>query len=117
MMNGKGHQHKSHQDYINAQHQDYFRRVLEQWRERLLFELKEARASLMVGETDGGDLIDKSVQDREKMMNFITSYRHEQTLQQINAALRRLDEESYGYCLASGEGIGLQRLQAYPLAT
>ena len=50
-------------------------------------------------------------------MDFIARDRVEKTIVQINAALRRLDEGSYGYCLVSGEEIGLPRLHAYPIAT
>ncbi len=116
MMNGKGHQHKSHQEYMTSQQQDYFRQILEQWRDRLLLELKDVRSNLMSGPPEGGDLIDQSVLDRERMMRCLTRDRHRQTLQQISAALCRLEEGSYGYCLVSGEEIGLQRLKAYPLA-
>ncbi len=105
------------QIYMDLQHQNYFRQVLEQWRDRLILEVKISREQLKSDHEEGGDIIDRSVQDRQKMMNYITSNRHEKTLAQISAALKRLDNGSYGYCLASGEEIGLQRLQAYPLAT
>ncbi len=82
-----------------------------------MLEIQLIHEQLKSEQDEGGDLIDRSVQDRQKMMKYITSSRQEKTLAQVNAALRRLDEGSYGYCLASGEEIGLQRLQAYPLAT
>ena len=105
------------QIYMDLPHQNYFRQVLEQWRDRLILEVKISREQLKSDHEEGGDIIDRSVQDRQKIMSYITSNRHEKTLAQISAALKRLDDGSYGYCLASGEEIGLQRLQAYPLAT
>ena len=105
------------QIYMDLPHQNYFRQVLEQWRDRLILEVKISREQLKSDHEEGGDIIDRSVQDRQKIMSYITSNRHEKTLSQISAALKRLDDGSYGYCLASGEEIGLQRLQAYPLAT
>ena len=39
------------------------------------------------------------------------------TLAQIDAALERLHEGSYGYCLETGDEIGIRRLLANPTAT
>ncbi len=105
------------QTYMDLPQQNYFRLVLEQWRDRLILEVQLSREQLKSDTDEGGDIIDRSVQDHQKMMNYITSSRHEKKLAQINAALRRLADGSYGYCLVSGEEIGLQRLRAYPLAT
>jgi RNA polymerase-binding transcription factor len=35
----------------------------------------------------------------------------------IDAALKRLEEGTYGYCLETGEPISLRRLEARPIAT
>ena len=35
----------------------------------------------------------------------------------IEAALKRLDEATYGYCEDTGEPIGVRRLEARPIAT
>ena len=37
-------------------------------------------------------------------------------LAEIDAALKRIDEGSYGFCMETGEEIGLPRLLAYPTA-
>lgn len=105
------------EQYMNSKQQNYFRHKLLRWREGLLAELKQSQDRIRSNEPSGGDLIDQSVHDRNKIMDFIARDRVEKTIVQINAALRRLDEGSYGYCLASGEEIGLQRLHAYPIAT
>ena len=41
---------------------------------------------------------------------------HEGELQAIQAALARMDSETFGLCVACGEPIGFKRLQAWPLA-
>ena len=38
-------------------------------------------------------------------------------ISKIDAALRRIDEGTYGYCEETGEPIGLKRLDARPIAT
>ena len=44
-------------------------------------------------------------------------YFQKRLLRKINAALARIEDGSYGYCLESGEEIGLRRLEAVPTAT
>ena len=39
------------------------------------------------------------------------------TLQKIEAALRRIDDGSYGYCVETDEPINLRRLEARPIAS
>lgn len=46
-----------------------------------------------------------------------TQRRRQLQLVRIRAALNRLDEDDYGYCLACGEEIGLGRLRIDPSAT
>lgn len=103
--------------YMNQRQKDFFRARLTVWREQLLAEVRTSMQRIRTDENTGGDLIDQSVKDNNRIMDFITRGRTEETIRKINAALRRLDEGSYGYCLESGEEIGLERLLAYPIAT
>jgi RNA polymerase-binding protein DksA len=41
----------------------------------------------------------------------------EQILSEIEAALKRLDDGTYGTCTACGKEIGIERLEAYPWAS
>ena len=43
--------------------------------------------------------------------------RYRKLLPKIEAALRRIDDGSYGFCEETGEPIGLKRLGARPIAT
>ena len=45
-----------------------------------------------------------------------TRDRQRKLLAKINAALARIKEGSYGYCIETGEPIGLKRLDARPIA-
>ena len=41
----------------------------------------------------------------------------EQILSEIDAALKRIDDGTYGTCTACGKPIGVERLEAYPWAS
>lgn len=43
--------------------------------------------------------------------------RREETLRQIDAALKRIDDDEYGYCLKCGEPINPKRLEFDPTVT
>ena len=103
--------------YMNSRQRDYFRHQLQQWRTRLRRESRESLERILDNPQPGGDLLDQSVYDSNRAMDFLARKRLEQTIGQIDAALARLQEGSYGYCLESGEEIGIKRLLAYPIAT
>jgi len=46
-----------------------------------------------------------------------TRDRQRKLVSKIDAALRRIDDGSYGYCEVTGEPISLKRLDARPIAT
>ncbi len=105
------------ESYMNPRQQEYFRSRLLQWRDRLQQERRQSMQRIRTNERTGGDLIDLSVKDHGRTMDFIAHGRLEQTICQIDAALQRIAEGHYGYCTLSGEEIGLRRLLAYPTAT
>nr|WP_320015642.1 TraR/DksA family transcriptional regulator [uncultured Desulfobacter sp.] len=43
--------------------------------------------------------------------------RHSDMIRQVNRALSRIDDGSFGYCELTGDEIGLRRLEAIPFAT
>ena len=46
-----------------------------------------------------------------------TVNRHKKLMKKIESALKKIDEGTYGYCIETGEEIGLKRLIARPIAT
>jgi DnaK suppressor protein len=62
------------------------------------------------------DLVDQSTMDSLRF-NHHMYQEHEQNLRhEIEGALQRLVDGSYGYCVATGKPIGIQRLIATPYA-
>lgn len=89
-------------------------------------EYKALRASvreelLAADENNYGELAEKvhdpgeaSVADLLVDLNIAEIDRHVREIQQIEGALRRLADGSYGRCLACGDAIAVPRLQASP---
>jgi DnaK suppressor protein len=62
------------------------------------------------------DFVDQSCLSEERFNHF-AYYSHERhQLHEIEMALQRLYSGNYGYCLATGEPIGVKRLLAEPCA-
>ena len=53
----------------------------------------------------------------DQLIDMHSRDRIRQMIDKIDAALDRIKKGTYGYCLVSGEPIGLQRLNARPMAT
>ncbi len=107
-----------HQDhYLNADQLDYFQRTLTDWRQRLQVEYHESRQRIRHQDEQGGDIIDQSTKESRATMELINSRRKRHLLEQVEAALQRMSNGSYGYCLLTDEEIGFERLRSYPIAT
>jgi DnaK suppressor protein len=107
-----------HQDhYLSDEQLDYFHRILMDWRENLQVEYKESRQRIRHQDDRGGDIIDQSIQESRATMELINSKRQRHLLEQVQAALQRMIDGSYGYCLLTDEEIGVERLRSYPIAT
>lgn len=62
------------------------------------------------------DLVDQANAAWNREFNFALSDGERKQLLLIEAALQRIDDGTYGYCLHSGEPIALPRLEAVPWA-
>ena len=69
------------------------------------------------GEISSADIIDQATSQTEKTVEMRTLNRQIKLLSKINKAIKRIDDNTYGYCEETGEPIGLKRLIARPIAT
>lgn len=65
---------------------------------------------------DVGDDLDQAVTERDREFNLIMHQRHLRRLQQVQDALQRIEEGTYGYCEGTDEPINPRRLVIMPLA-
>ncbi|MCC6912367.1 MAG: RNA polymerase-binding protein DksA [Rhodospirillaceae bacterium] len=104
--------------FMNAKQQEYFRRKLLNWRGELL---KESEETLETLQQEGGaqepDLADRASTEMERSLELRTRDRARKLISKIDAALKRIEEGTYGYCEETGDPISLKRLEARPIAT
>ena len=104
--------------YMCEKHKKYFKQKLVEWKN----EIRESNAKgLYLNEIDreisSADIIDQASSQTEKTIEMRTLNRQMKLLSKINKAIKKIDNNTYGYCEETGEPIGLKRLIARPIAT
>jgi DnaK suppressor protein len=107
----------SDEPFMNERQQGYFRGLLLAWKKSILAESESTLAHLQDGPLREPDLADRASSETDWAIELRTRDRQRKLIAKIDAALRRIDEGEYGYCVVTGEPISLARLQARPIAT
>ena len=103
--------------YMSAQQTEYFRRKLIRWREEILRGSGLTLRQLKEEDTRLPDQSDWASAEIQRSFELRTRDRERKLLAKIEAALRRIEDGTYGYCEETMEPIGLRRLEARPIAT
>ncbi|HUO93314.1 MAG TPA: RNA polymerase-binding protein DksA [Rhizomicrobium sp.] len=103
--------------FMNERQREYFRRKLLRWKDDILRESRETIQNLQAETTVNADLVDRAATEAERQLELRTRDRQRKLIAKIDAALRRLEDGSYGFCEETGEPISLKRLDARPIAT
>ena len=103
-------------DYMNVSQKQYFRKILSGMHSSLKDEIHQARKE-MSAPTDVGDELDLASNAEMLQLNLRTTERKTKLLHKIEAAISRIDNGVYGYCIETKAPIGLERLLARPTAT
>jgi DnaK suppressor protein len=91
------------------------REQLVEMKTKLLSEIdSELRAEREANKDEGMDTYDLASEERDREINFILSDRERVKIKQIDDALDRLDQGTYGVCESCGLEIAEERLQAMP---
>jgi len=105
------------EEFMNDLQQEFFRRKLRDWREELLRESAETLHNLQEDNLREPDVADRASSETDWSVELRTRDRQRKLVSKIDSALRRLDEDEFGYCSVSGDPISLGRLDARPIAT
>ncbi|MET0182569.1 MAG: RNA polymerase-binding protein DksA [Caulobacterales bacterium] len=103
--------------FMNERQREYFRRKLLVWKDEILEESRETITSLQQDTVSLPDIADRATSETDRGLELKTRDRQRKLISKIDAALRRLEDGSYGYCEETGEPISLGRLEARPIAT
>jgi DnaK suppressor protein len=63
------------------------------------------------------DMADRASSESDRSLELRTRDRQRKLIAKIDAALKRIDDGTYGYCEETGDPIGIARLDARPIAT
>ena len=103
--------------FMNDRQRDYFRKKLLAWKSEVLKEVKVSLAHLQEEDRNHPDLADRASSEAGWAIELRARDRQRKLIAKIDAALKRLEDGTYGYCLETGEPISLRRLEARPIAT
>ena len=103
--------------FMNPRQRDYFRAKLNAWKDDILRESRETLENLQEESQNHPDMADRASSESDRSLELRTRDRQRKLISKIDAALKRIDDGTYGYCEETGEPIGLARLDARPIAT
>lgn len=108
----KGYKPSPDEEYMNPLQQEYYRQRLQQWRNDLVDESKQTIENLREEVRDIGDEAERATRETENSLELRTRDRYRKLIGKIDSTLKRLDSGDYGFCIDTGEEIGLERLDA-----
>ena len=112
-----GYRPSSKEEYMNPKHLEFFRRKLQSWRADLVEESKQTIENLRDEVRDVGDEAERATRETENSLELRTRDRYRKLIAKIDKALKRIEDGHYGFCEETDEEIGLDRLEARPIAT
>ncbi len=102
-------------DYMNDAQLAYFKAKLTAMRDEILENARETGVHLKENEVFA-DPNDRATVEEENLLEQRVRDRERKLLKKINSSLSRIEAGEYGYCLETGDPIGLPRLLARPTA-
>jgi DnaK suppressor protein len=103
--------------YMSKEQLEHFRQILLSWKRDLMEEVDRTVSHMKDEAANFPDPNDRATQEEEFSLELRTRDRERKLIRKIDEALKRVEDGSYGYCLETGEEIGIKRLEARPVAT
>ena len=108
---------KRGEQYMSKEQLEHFRIILNSWKRDLMVEVDRTVSHMKDEAANFPDPNDRATQEEEFSLELRTRDRERKLIRKIDDALKRIEDGSYGYCLETGEEIGIKRLEARPVAT
>jgi len=104
--------------YMCEKHKAFFKKKLIDWKNEIV---EANNKGLYLNDVDheisSPDIVDQATSQTEKTIEMRTINRQIKLISKIDKAIKKIDDNTYGYCEETGEPIGLKRLIARPIAT
>ena len=104
--------------YMCSKQKTYFKKRLDEWKKEII---KSNNKNLYLDEANheisSPDIVDQASSQTEKTVEMRTLNRQIKLLSKIDKAIKKIQDNTYGYCEETGEPIGVKRLIARPIAT
>ena len=109
---------KEKEKYMCAKHLEFFKQKLMEWKKDLKRSNSEAIFNASMDDnSSSADMVDQASSYTEKNVEMRAINRQIKLISKIDGALKKIQDETYGFCEETGEPIGLKRLIARPVAT
>jgi len=108
---------KRGEQYMSKEQTEHFRQILHSWKRDLMEEVDRTVTHMKDEAANFPDPNDRATQEEEFSLELRTRDRERKLIRKIDEALKRIEDGTYGYCLETGEEIGIKRLEARPVAT
>jgi DnaK suppressor protein len=105
------------EEYMSKEQLEHFRTILSTWKQDLMQEVDRTMLHMKDEAANFPDPNDRATQESEFSLELRTRDRERKLIRKIDEALKRIEDGTYGYCLETGEPIGVKRLEARPVAT
>ena len=103
--------------YMSEGQLAYFKGKLLQRKDELRNRISKSIKKIKNLEAAQADILDRSNSYIDLELEVKSFERHSDMIVQVDHALTRIDDGSFGYCELTGDEIGLRRLEAIPFAT
>ncbi len=108
---------KDTEKYMCEKHKVFFRMKLQERKKELVRANNEALYNGSMDDNSiSADIVDQASSYTDKNVEMKAINRQIKLISEIDKALARIREDTYGYCLDTAEPIGLKRLMARPVA-
>jgi DnaK suppressor protein len=108
---------KKGEQYMGKAQLEHFRTILLSWKRDLMEEVDRTVTHMKDEAANPPDPNDRATLESEFSLELRTRDRERKLIRKIDEAVARIEDGSYGYCLETGEEIGIKRLEARPVAT
>ena len=115
---GKKYTPSDKEKYMCSKHKQFFKKELFRWKSDII---KANSLTNLLNSSDdsvsSADMVDQASSYTDKSVEMKALARSRKLIEKIESALRRIKDDTYGYCNETSEPIGLKRLVARPIAT